>query len=83
MQHSNLIMGIVLGLILLGALIIKLRRQEVGRFDYKTFFILGLSLAPFGLVMSMVFSPAFLGIFGIGIIYLIIGMAKADEWSES
>lgn len=64
---------------------IVLKRKKVGKLDdpnFKVFFILGICFLPMGVVFMVTVSPAFIGITGMGLIYLIIGLVNRNKWEK-
>ena len=54
--------------------------QEI---DYQTFFTLGISFLPVGIIFSIIIeNPGFFGISALGAIYLAIGIANRDKWNN-
>lgn len=50
---------------------------------YLTFFILGITFLPMGLVLSMsTENPGFYGIAAMGLIFLIVGLSNRDKWDN-
>jgi hypothetical protein len=73
---------IILGIL---TLFIVLKRRKVGNLEepnFKVFFILGICFLPMGIIFSVTISTAFIGIAGMGIIYLIIGLANRHKWEN-
>lgn len=67
--------------VLIAILVSKRKNKgEPADTNYRAFFILGISFVPLGIVFSSVTSPGFLGITGLGIVYMIIGLANKDKW---
>ncbi|KXA95401.1 hypothetical protein AKJ36_00700 [candidate division MSBL1 archaeon SCGC-AAA259I07] len=62
------------------------KRKNEGRLGvevYQTFFILGISLTPVGIVLMVTTgNPVLIGLAGLGIIYLIIGLANRTKWNK-
>ena len=88
---TAVILGIVLALGIVVALMVWRKRKE-GRLqepNYRTFFIMGIITAPFGIVSMVVYFllqiPFFIAfpVFGVGVTYLIIGWAHRDKWRRS
>lgn len=51
--------------------------------DYRVFFILGICLMGLGVSLMLTVSPAFLGFLGCEVVFMIIGLAKRDQWAKS
>nr|MCK4929677.1 hypothetical protein [Nanoarchaeota archaeon] len=47
--------------------------------NYYAFFVIGISFLPLGIVFSIIISPGFMGITGLGVVYMIIGLANKDK----
>ena len=60
------------------------KKEESGIYEtnYQVFFILGICLFPVGLVFLINGNIAFIGLVGMGLIYLIIGLANRDKWEK-
>ena len=50
--------------------------------NYYAFFVIGISFLPLGIVFSIIISPGFMGITGLGVVYMIIGLANKDKWKH-
>jgi hypothetical protein len=64
---------------------LALRRRKEGRPqepDYRVFFILGICFTGMGTVFMTSISLAFIGITGMGIAYMMIGLANRDKWKK-
>ena len=65
--------------------IIVFKRKRKGvpvKTDYYAFFVLGVSFLLLGIVLGMAVTPGFIGITGLGIVYMIIGLSNRDEWRK-
>lgn len=52
--------------------------------NYQVFFILGIFFLPMGIVLMITIdNPAFIGITGMGLIYMVIGLANRDKWKKN
>ena len=74
---------LALGIIVL---FIALKRKKEGKYpepDYRAFFILGICLLPIGIVFISTVNPGFIGFTGLGLIYMIIGLAHRDKWKKT
>ncbi|MFH1473373.1 MAG: hypothetical protein ABIE55_00610 [Candidatus Aenigmatarchaeota archaeon] len=74
---------IILVLVGIFAAVVGWKKRKEGKYEetnYKTFFVLGVSLAPLGIVFSAVIGPSFFGIAALGVIYMLIGIANKDKW---
>jgi hypothetical protein len=62
---------------------IVIKKKKEGKYvepDYRAFFIFGICLLPMGTVFMTTVNPGFIGFFGLGIIYMIIGLSHRDKW---
>jgi hypothetical protein len=79
-----LIIGMIIGII--GTLIVWMKKKK-GTYkepNYRIFFILGICLLPMGfIVMVTADNPGFIGISGLGIIYITIGLSNIKKWKEN
>jgi Gpi18-like mannosyltransferase len=87
MYIPYVILGIVFGLIVIGVTIALLfRKRKAGikaeEINYQAFFIMGISFLPMGIVFSATVSPGFLGIAGLGAVYLALGLKHRDKWEK-
>jgi len=90
-----IIVGIIVGLILVGFLIVlAFKRRKEGKsqtINYRTFFILGISFLPLGIVYEIsffisgntVFLTLGLAFIGMGLPYLAIGLTNRDKWESN
>ncbi len=52
--------------------------------NYEVFFIFGIFFLPMGIVLMITIdNPAFIGITGMGLIYMVIGLANRDKWKKN
>ena len=52
--------------------------------NYQVFFILGICFLTMGIVLMITRdNPAFIGITGMGLIYMVIGLANRDKWKKN
>ncbi len=64
-------------MVLLAVVFVVYRRKgEMLETDYRVFFILGITWLPLGIATD---NPAF---WGMGAIFLIVGLANRDKWKE-
>ena len=77
-----LIILIVVGILTILLIWKKKKEGEYQEPDYRIFFILGICFLPIGIVFMTTVSPAFIGFFGLGVIYMIIGLANRDKWEK-
>ena len=79
---------ILLGLALLAAIIlvfVKMKKKKTGdekEINYQAFFFMGISFVGMGTVFTAAINPGFIGITGLGIIYMILGLKNKDKWSN-
>ena len=50
--------------------------------DYRAFLIMGICFLPVGIIFTAAISPGFIGITGMGLIYMAIGLANRDKWKK-
>ena len=91
MEIAEIIATIILVLMLvIGAIsaVLALKRDKSGKPSYRVFYITGLILLPIGIIwmgasfffdISIGAGAAFLGV---GVTYLIIGLAYRDQWRK-
>jgi predicted permease len=59
------------------------KKEPTKEVDYRAFFIMGISFLPLGIVLSFVVgNPGFIGFIGLGIFYIVIGLANKDKWKK-
>ena len=79
------ILLIFIFVLILTAIWIK-KKSKVEQFkevDYRAFFIMGLSFLPLGIVLTFVVgNPGFIGFIGLGVFYMVFGLANKDKWKE-
>ena len=86
---SLVFITIIIGLILLVALVLLLykKRRSLPGFDkepdYRMFFIMGICFLPMGIVFTTTISPGFIGITGMGLIYMSLGLANRHKWKKN
>ena len=76
------IIAIVIGIIVLLTLRKNLKAGLAREIDYRTFFIMGISFLPMGIIFTAVISPVFISFIAIGVCYLAIGLANRDKWKK-
>jgi LPXTG-motif cell wall-anchored protein len=63
------------------------RKRKLDGFEetnYKAFFILGITFLPLGIVLSITTdNPGFIGMSGLGAVYMIIGLSNKEKWKTS
>jgi phosphotransferase system glucose/maltose/N-acetylglucosamine-specific IIC component len=72
--------GLIVTLIAI-ALMFKMRKQKIEP-DYRAIFILGVIFAGSGSAMISTSGISSMGMFGLGLIYMAIGIANRDKWKE-
>ena len=61
----------------------KKRNPKKGKeVDYKSFFVMGISFVGLGIVFTATINPGFLGITGLGVIYILYGWKNKDKWKK-
>jgi hypothetical protein len=82
---------IVIGIIAISILLILIttvivwKKQKEGDYEepnYQTFFILGICFLPMGLIFIILIGPGFIAFTGLGLFYLIIGLANKSKWKK-
>lgn len=79
------ILLITIFVLILTVLWVKKNRnsEPIKEVDYRVFFIMGISFLPLGIVLSFVVgNPGFIGFIGLGICYIVIGLANKDKWKK-
>jgi hypothetical protein len=79
--------GIIAVLVLLGIILIFIlrKKKKESKFeepDYRMFFIMGICFLPMGIVFMITIGPVFISFFGIGLCYMVIGLANKDKWKK-
>ena len=74
---------LVLGVVVLFIVIKKKKEGKYVEPDYRVFFILGICFLPIGIVFMITVSSGFIGFFGLGVIYIIIGLSHRDKWKKT
>ena len=82
-----ILVTLIIGLILIGVLIaIILWKQKSEGItkepNYRAFFIAGICFLPAGVIFTAAISPGFIGITGMGLIYMAIGLANRNKWKK-
>ena len=78
-----LILAIIIGIATILIYNNKKKTTTEKEIDYRTFYILGISFLPMGLVLSITTkNPGMIGIMGLGAAYLAIGLANRDKWKN-
>jgi hypothetical protein len=57
--------------------------QTKTEIDYRVFFALGVCFMGLGVVFTSAISLAFVSFLGCGVVFMIIGLAKRDQWAKS
>ena len=73
---------VLIGIVLTLVVYKKKKEGKIEETNYQIFFILGICLFPVGLVFLINGNIAFIGLVGMGLIYLIIGLANRDKWKK-
>jgi Gpi18-like mannosyltransferase len=60
----------------------KREKDEYEEPNYQTFFILGITFLPMGIIFMIIIGPAFIAFTGMGLCYLAIGLANRDKWRK-
>ncbi|MCG7854265.1 MAG: hypothetical protein MIO88_00270 [Methanoregulaceae archaeon] len=76
---------ILSALILFGilAVIMLWKKRQEGKtvvIDYYAFFVMGISFLPLGIILMVLINPGFIGLAGLGFIYIMIGLSHRDKW---
>jgi len=81
MPIAIVILLVITGLLAISLFIFK-RKQNIGNEkNYRTFFILGITFLPIGIMMSIaVDNPGFIGIAGMGAAFLVASLVNKDKW---
>ncbi len=78
-----LILAIIIGIATILIYHNKKKIETEKEIDYRTFYILGISFLPMGLILSITTkNPGMIGIMGLGGAYLAIGLANRDKWKN-
>jgi hypothetical protein len=79
-------MMVVIGMVSLGLLatvaLVRMKAGADSRGMYQPLFVLGICILPVGLVFSVTVSLAFIGLAGMGAIYLVIALSLSGEWKD-
>jgi hypothetical protein len=80
-------LSIVVVLILLGVIVVYLvwrgKSKEIIKIpNYRGLFIFGICILPMGVVFSTAVNPGFIGFIGLGLVYMIVGLANKDKWKK-
>ena len=79
--------AIIAILVIIGIIAISIvwKQNKEGEYEepnYQTFFILGITFLPLGIVFLILAGPPFIGLTGMGLCYLAIGLANRDKWRK-
>ena len=78
-----LILALIIGIATIFIYHNKKKIANEKEIDYRTFYVLGISFLPMGLVLSITTkNPGMIGIMGLGAAYLAIGLANRDKWKN-
>jgi hypothetical protein len=85
MPVTYVMIGVLVGIAVVGIAIFLLlwqRKKETKPkdVDYYTFYAVGLIFLPLGAAFSITVSPAFMGLAGLGVVYIAIGLQNKDKW---
>jgi hypothetical protein len=84
-----ILIAVLVGLLVVAGLVVVLvaagkRREQGVAPDYRTFFILGITWLPLGITLSAATdNPGFLGLGGMGLVFLVLGLANRDKWQDT
>jgi hypothetical protein len=73
---------VLIGIVLTLVFWKKKEGSGIDETNYQVFFILGICLFPVGLVFLINGNIAFIGLVGMGLIYLIIGLSNRNKWEK-
>jgi hypothetical protein len=76
---SSLILLVILAVIIIRK---KMKDGTPLEIDYYVFFVVGISVLPLGIVLSIVVSPGFIGLAGLGLIDILIGLFHREKWGR-
>lgn len=77
------IVGILIVMGIIALFVWRMRKGEKpGETDYRVFFILGICWFPLGVVFMATENPIGYVFFGLGLVYLVIGLANRDKWKK-
>ena len=84
MEYKVLPVITLLAVVAFAILIVAMKRakKKKVKIDYRSFFIMGLTFLPMGIIFSITINPGFFGIAGLGFIYIIIGLINKDKWKK-
>ena len=73
---------VVLGIIVALVVLKKRKEGKPQETNYQAFFFIGICFLGVGTVFMTTINPGFLGFTGLGLVYMIIGLANRDKWSK-
>jgi len=74
---------ILLLIVIIGIVAIKNSKGKKQEMDYKTFYIIGISWLPLGIVFTASDMPIGIPFFAMGLVFLSLGLAHRDKWQDS
>lgn len=72
--------SVIIGLVLVMVVFKKKKEDKMGEPNYQIFFIIGIAWIPIGIVFMVTIHPAAIAFMGMGIVYVVIGLANRDKW---
>ncbi len=81
-----LMIAVLTGLLLviaLALLVLKIRRGEKFKPDYRAWFVVGLIWIVVGLAVSLALNnPGYYGFLVMGLVFFVVGLKNRDKWQE-
>ena len=74
------VIAVIIGVIVLFVMQKKKKEGTYKEPDYRSFFIMGISFLPMGIIFTAVISPAFISFIALGVLYMLIGLSNRDKW---
>lgn len=78
----TLVITAVFGIIVAFVVLKKRKEGKLKETNYQAFFLMGICFLGLGIVFTTTINPGFLGFAGLGLIYMIIGLANRDKWPK-
>jgi hypothetical protein len=84
-----ILLTLIIGFILVGVLVVLYRKNLRSKNrndqnpDYRGFFIMGICFLPMGIIFTATVNIGFIGIAGMGLIYMSLGLANRDKWKKN